>query len=256
MGTSSCPGYHIVLVFLLFWWPSQLVQWWYKATFLLAARVPLYLGGSTLHWGEDASSSILLTWRVLTHYTPQFGLAKLWPSSMSSCVGHGVHHLMTYMGKDIIPLAKCMCSFQWLCLLHITCCLHLSSVDALADVHGRSCNFPLIHPREVLLARHWVSAWPLLSCGHHHIFISFRSGLAWGGAGTSVLCMTDTYTQGNAKLWCKKKKSVLVEDAWPSTLVHHFVGGDICCDLMYHLACLLLPSIPDLPLSLKGISLH
>ena len=40
-----------------------------------------------------------------------------------------------------------------------------SSVDAPADIHGRSCNFPLIHPREVLLAGHWVTALPLLSCG-------------------------------------------------------------------------------------------
>ena len=33
------------------------------------------------------------------------------------------------------------------------------------DAHSRSCNFPLIHPREVLLAGHWVTAQPLFSCG-------------------------------------------------------------------------------------------
>ena len=48
---------------------------------------------------------------------------------------------------------------------HITCGLQPSSVDALADVHGRSCNFPLIHPREVLLVGCWMTALPLLSCG-------------------------------------------------------------------------------------------
>ena len=39
------------------------------------------------------------------------------------------------------------------------------SVDAPVDVHGRSHNLPLIHPREVLLAGCWMTTWPLLSCG-------------------------------------------------------------------------------------------
>ena len=72
---------------------------------------------------------------------------------------------MASMGSNIIPLAKCTCSFQCLHLLHVTWGLHPSSVDALADFHGRSHNFPLIHPREVLVAGSWVTALPLLSCG-------------------------------------------------------------------------------------------
>ena len=115
--------------------------------------------------GEDTSSSILLTQRGTYPLHPLFGLTKLWPSSVSSCVSHGVHHLMASMGKDVIPSAKCTCSFWHLHLLHITWCLHPSSVDALADVHVISHNFLLIHPREVLLAGHWVTTWPLLSCG-------------------------------------------------------------------------------------------
>ena len=51
VGMSSCPGYHLVLVFLLFWQSSCLVQWGYKATFLPAVWVPLHVGGSTLHQG-------------------------------------------------------------------------------------------------------------------------------------------------------------------------------------------------------------
>ena len=81
---------------------------------------------------------------------------------MSSC---GVHHPMVSISSDVIPSAKHICSFQHLHLLHITWCLHPSSVDALADVHGRSYNFPLIHPREVLLTGHWVTTLPLHSCG-------------------------------------------------------------------------------------------
>ena len=84
---------------------------------------------------------------------------------MSSCAGHGVHHPMASKGSDVIPFAKHMCSFRHLHPLHITWSLHPSSVDALVDVHGRSCNFPLIHHWEVLLAGCWVTAQPLLSCG-------------------------------------------------------------------------------------------
>ena len=51
VGMSSCPGYHLVLVFLLFCSSSHLVQQGYKATFLPVARVPLQLGGSTPHQG-------------------------------------------------------------------------------------------------------------------------------------------------------------------------------------------------------------
>ena len=39
-------------------------------------------------------------------------------------------------------------------------------------------------------------------------------------------------------------------------LVHHFVGGDIICDLLYHLPSLFIPPILNLPLSLPGICLH
>ena len=49
VDTSSCPGYCLVLVFLLFWQLSCSVQWGYKATFLPVARVPLHMGGSTPH---------------------------------------------------------------------------------------------------------------------------------------------------------------------------------------------------------------
>ena len=59
-----------------------------------------------------------------------------------------------YRLRMSIPSTKHM----WFCRhplpLHITWGLHPSLVGALADVHWRSCNFPLIQPREVLLAWH------------------------------------------------------------------------------------------------------
>ena len=90
---------------------------------------------------------------------------------------------------------------------------------------------------------------------HHLSFTFWGGGLAWGGAGTPVPCMMDAYTQVNTNLWCDEK-SVSVEDAWPSALVHHFIRGDVCHNLMHHLPCILFPPILDLPLSLKSICLH
>ena len=74
---------------------------------------------------------------------------------------------MASMGSNIIPSAKCTCSFQHLQPHHITRGLHPSSVDAPADIHSRNHNFCflLIHPREVFLAGHWVTTLPILSCG-------------------------------------------------------------------------------------------
>ena len=69
-----------------------------------------------------------------------------------------------------------MCSFQCL-LLHITCCLHPSSVDALVDIHVKNCNFPLIHPREVLLAGYWVTTLALDSCGIIISLLPLEGGL-------------------------------------------------------------------------------
>ena len=81
-------------------------------------------------------------------------------------------------------------------------------------------------------------------------FTSCRGSLAWGGTGTPVPCMMAAHTQGNANLWCNEKKSVSVEDSRPTMLVHHFVRGDICCNLMHHLPSLFFPPILDPPLSL------
>ena len=50
----------------------------YKATPLQAVRVPLLVGRSILHWRGRQMLSFLLTWWLLTHFTPpcfMFGLA-------------------------------------------------------------------------------------------------------------------------------------------------------------------------------------
>ena len=57
-----------------------------------------------------------------------------------------------------------------------------------------------MHPREVSLVGHWVTALPLFSCGVIFISPPVEVRLVWGGAGTPVPCMTDAYKQGNANL--------------------------------------------------------
>ena len=189
---------------------------------------------------------------------PPFWSCKPWLSSMSSCVSWEVHYLMASIGSDVIPSAKCIWYGRCSHLLHITWSLHPSSVDALVDIHSRSHNFLLIHPREVLLPGCWVTTQP--PCSHGVILLSLPLEVGLTGMGLVHLSHAwqtpDTYTQGNTNLWHDDKKPVSVEDAWLSTLVSHFVGGDICHDLMHHLTCLIFPPIPNLPLSLKGISFH
>ena len=214
------------------------------------------MGRSILHQRGRQTLLFFLTWGSLTHFTPPFFVWPClpWPSSVIGHIPLGVHYLPASMGIDVIPSTLHMHSFWGLQPHHITCGLHLSSVDALVDVHSRSHNFPFFHPREALLVGHQVTALPLSSCGIL-FFTSYRGSLACGGAGTPVLCMMAVHTQGNANLWCDEK-SVSVEDLWPSVLVHHFIRGDVSCNLMHHLASLFFPPILDLPLSLPGICLH
>ena len=140
----------------------------YEATPLQAVRVPPLVGRSIPHQKGRQMLSFLLTWGLLTHFIPP--LFYVWPCLPlpSSVIGHipcGVHYLPASTGIDVSPSALCMCSFQGLQPHHITWGLHPSSVDALVDVHSRSHNFPFFNPREALLAGHWVTTLPLLSCG-------------------------------------------------------------------------------------------
>ena len=79
---------------------------------------------------------------------------SMWGSLSASVNGHWHHSLsLTYV---FLPRSAAT-SLYW---GH-----HPSSVDTLVDVHGRSCSFPFIHPREALLVGCWVTTLPLFSCG-------------------------------------------------------------------------------------------
>ena len=117
-----------------------------------------------------------------------------WPSSMISHGGHPVCYLMASMGWDVYPFTKPMlsswpfCQWRHPCLLHITWNLHPSSVDALVDIHRRSCSFPLIHPREVFPAWCSVITTPSSSCGI--ILLSLPPGVGLAGEGLVHLSHT------------------------------------------------------------------
>ena len=130
-------------------WPGSLFDW----------------VGSTPHQGRGCQFVQKPDMGGYLPVTHPFQSCKPWLSSVSGCVSCKVYYPMVSTGSNVIALAKCMWSSRCSCLLHVTWSLHPLSVDALADVHGRSHNFPLIHPRECLLAWHWVTTRPLCSCG-------------------------------------------------------------------------------------------
>ena len=138
--------------------------------------------------------------------------------------------------------------------------LYLWSSPVLSGCSGRcpwyKVQLPIFPPQGSFTGTSFSDHLAIFLLWHPLFITSKRGSLAWGGAGTPVLCMTAAHTQGNVNLWCNEKKSVLVEDLWPSMLVHHFVRGDVCHDLMHHLPSLLFPPILDLPLSLPGICFH
>ena len=117
---------------------------------------------------------------------------------------------------DVYPSTKCTWScmpfYQWRhpCPLHINWNLHPSSVDALVDVHRRSHSFPLILPREVFLAWHWVVTRPS-SCGVVLLLLPLGVGLT--GVGLVHLphtWQTPTYKEmpvsdamRRSQLWCR-----------------------------------------------------
>ena len=122
---------------------------------------------------------------------------------MSSHVGCEVYHPMASMGTDMPSPQPNICVtsdvYSYYTLPGVF--THLQWMLPV-DIHSRSHNFLLIHSQGSLTGGTCRVTSPATATlvVHHPIFTSFGSRLAWGGAGTSVPCMTDTYTQGNANL--------------------------------------------------------
>ena len=187
MFGGACPhalavnsGFFIVFVFVI-------SDGGYKATPLQVVRVPLSVGRSILHQRGRQMLSFLLTWGLLTHFTPLFYVwpCLLWPSSMSGCIHYGAHYLPASMGIDIIPSALHTCSFWGQHPHHITWGLHPSLVGAPVDVHSRSCNYLFFHPGEASVVGHQVTALPLFSC--NVLFLSPLTEVVLHGVGLAHL---------------------------------------------------------------------
>ena len=115
-----------------------------------------------------------------THYIPQWSCCHdsvLWV--VMTVVWSAIQwHLWA---RDIYPSIKHTWSCRHPLPLHVTWSLHPSSAYASADIHGRSCSFPLIHPREVFLAWCWVITRPLSSHGVFSLSLPLGVGLTgWG----------------------------------------------------------------------------
>ena len=121
--------------------------------------------------------------------------------------------------KDVCPSTKCMRSCRHPLPLHVTWSLHPSSVDTpvdtQVDIHGKSHNFPLIHPREVWLAYFWVNARQLST--HGVILLSFPLG--FGLTEVGLLYLSHAW-------WTPKHKGTPVSDAMRSQLC---VGNVTVC---------------------------
>ena len=160
------------------------------------------------------------------------------------------------MGYRCHPSALYTCSFQGSAAKS----LYLWSSPVLSGCSGRhpqsKLQLPIFPPLGSFTGRLSGDHLAILLLWHPLIITSNEGSLAWGRAGTPVLCMMVAHTQGNANLWCNEKSPVSVEDSWPSMLVSHFIGGSISCNLLYHLPSLFFPPILNLPLSLPGIFPH
>ena len=163
-----------------------LVKWRYEAPLQLVAGVPLWLSGSILHHGR--------WWWVIKKLDREGYLPSPYP--LWSCNHDSVHWVVMAViqsavwwhlqAEDVYWSAQCMWSCRHPLPLYIIWGLHLFSVDAPADIHRRSHNFPLIHPREVLLAWGWVITRPLST----HGIISLSLPLGVGLTGVGLVCLS------------------------------------------------------------------
>ena len=181
VSISSCPGCCAVLFFL----DSGFCSGCWLIQCNEGIKPPFnWQQGSLLVWvgvlcirEGDTSLSLLLTWKgtyllhppclvLLTMTQFHEWLHQSWGSLFAGIYGQQCHSLGQ---KYVFPPTSTGTSYYLR--------LHPSSVDALVDIHGRSLNFLLIHPREVLLAGLWVTALPPLSCGVIVISLPLEVGL-------------------------------------------------------------------------------
>ena len=145
--------------------------------------------------------SFLLTQGLLTHFTPPFCLAlpnmtqfhdwlhSSW-GSLSASVNRFRHGSLCLTYVFLLRSAAKSC--------------YLWSSPILSGCSSRcpwqKLQLPVFPPQGSFTGRSSGACLTTFLFWHPPIFISYRGSLAWGGAGTPVLCMTAAHTQGNANL--------------------------------------------------------
>ena len=159
---------------------------------------------------------------ILTHYIPPMVLQS-WLNSMSSCGSHSVCCLVALKGWRHLHLPP---NAYDPVDIHIHYMLPEVFTLPLWTPHRKSHNFPLIHPREVLLVWHWVVAWPLAT----HVIILLPLPLGVGLTGVGLVHQSHAW-------WTPTHKGMPVSDAMRRSwlwwrmcdCLHwscHFIGGD------------------------------
>ena len=174
----------------------------YEVTPLQVARVPFLVGRSILHQRGTQMSSFLLTRGLLTHFTPPVLCLALPPmtqfhdwshsswGSLSASINRHRHHslCLTY----VFPLRSAATSH------------YLRSLPILSGCSGRHSQqkpqLPIFPSQGSFTSRSFGDHLTIFLLWHPLSFTSCRGSLAWGGAGTPVLCMMAAHTQGNANL--------------------------------------------------------
>ena len=174
----------------------------YEPIPLQVVRVPLLVGRSILHQRGRLTLSFFLTQGLLTHFTPPcFCLAlptmtqfcdwshSFWGLLSTSINGHQPHSLcLMYM---FLPMSASTSCYLW-------------SSPVLSGCSGRhpwqKLQLPIFPPQGSFTGRSLGDCLTTFLLGHPLSFTSYRGSLAWGGAGTPVLCMMAAHTQGNANL--------------------------------------------------------
>ena len=133
-----------------------------------------------------------------------------------------------------------------------------SYMNVLANIPGRACSFPLIHPTGVLLAWYRADTRYSAHCGDSSI--SLPSGVSLPGVKlvhcAHEACMSAhsgmplSYLRGN------EKKSVMMEDPWWIFLIFRDAQGGTIHGLMPHFLQHVLPSIFDSPLPPTRVHPH
>ena len=174
----------------------------YEATPLQVARVPLLVGRSIPCQRGRQMLLFFLTWGLLTHFTPPCFCLAL-PTMTQFC--DWLHSSWGSLSASINGHRHCSLCLTYVFLLRSAATSHyLWSSPILSGCSSRhpwqKPQLPIFPPQGSFTGRLSGDHLTTFLLVASSFFTSYRGSLAWGGAGTPVLCMMAAHTQGNANL--------------------------------------------------------